>query len=395
MSHSIAWRAQPDDAEQLTKHSAFHSKTSQLTSRYSVARDLWMPSCFDATGAVEEYWACRNQATLQDMSSLLKFDIVGPDAEELLQHCMTRNIAKLAQYRGLYALMCDERGSVLDDGTLFRLEPHVFRWCCGSPNSALHLREQAQQRNLKVHVRSLGHSLPNLALQGPKSREILQKIIFTQPTVPALENLKWFGFTIARLYNRDGPVVMLCRSGFTGELGYEIFCGRQDAEAVWDALIQAGEPFGLTAMGGDALAMLRIEAGLMVAGAEFGPDVDAMESGLGFAVDFKKDDFLGKEALLRNKAAVRRQLVGLHFSGSEPPAHGDAVFIGREQVGVITSACYSPQLGHAIAMARVAIENSKTGTALEVGKLDGHTKRLPCVTAELPFIDPMREKPRA
>ncbi|MCB1807180.1 MAG: aminomethyltransferase family protein, partial [Candidatus Competibacteraceae bacterium] len=364
ISQSMSWRAKPDDAEQLTKHSAFHPRTSKLTGSFRVSRDLWMPTHFDATGAVEEYWACRNNATLQDMSSLLKFDVVGPDAAELLQHCLTRNVAKLAQHRGLYALICDQRGSVIDDGTLFRLESTAFRWCCGSTNSALHLREQAEKLRLNVRVLTLGHKMPNLALQGPKSRDILQQVVFTQPHRPTLGNLKWFGFTIARLHDRDGPMFMLSRSGFTGELGYEIFCDQNDAEAIWDGLIEAGEAFGLVPMGSEALAMLRIEAGLMVAGAEFGPDSDAMESGLAFAVDLNKDDFIGHAALQRNSASPRRKLVGLRFAGNDPPGHGDGVFSGREQVGVVTSACYSPQLGHAIAMARIAIENSAIGTEL-------------------------------
>lgn len=141
--------------------------------------------------------------------------------------------------------------------------------------------------------------------------------------------------------------------------------------------------------------MVRIEAGLMVAGAEFGPDVDAMESGLGFAVDFKKEVFIGREALARNAEAARRRLVGLKFPTKEEPSHDDPVFIGREQVGVVTSATHSPQLGHAIAMARIAVENSEEGQALEIGRLDGHMKRLPCVVCPLPFLDPKREKARA
>ena len=395
ITHSVCWRGQPDDDGQLTKHSAFHGRTSKLTSNFAVSRDLWLATQYDSTGAIEEYWACRKGATLQDMSSLLKFDIVGPDAEQLLQHCLTRNISKLAQHRGLYALMCDERASVLDDGTLFRLEPTAFRWCCGSSDSALHLREQAERLGLTVHILTLGNKMVNLALQGPASRDILRDVVFTQPTRPALDNLKWFGFTIARLRDRDGPAFMLCRTGFTGELGYEIFCDHNDAEAIWDGLMAAGAPHGLVPMGSDALSMLRIEAGLMVAGAEFGPDIDAMESGLGFAVDFKKDDFIGKSALQRNGGAPRRKLVGLRFIGNEAPVHGDGVFVGREKVGVVTSACYSPELGHAIAMARVAIENSAVGVELEVGRLDGRMKRLPAIVTNLPFIDPKREKPRA
>jgi aminomethyltransferase len=395
ISHSVSWRAQPEDGAQMTKHSAFHSRTSKLTSHYEVSRDLWVPTHFDATGAIEEYWACKNAATLQDMSGLRKFDVIGPDAAALLQHCLTRNVEKLAQHRGFYALMCDERGSVLDDGTLFCIEPTTYRWCCGTDNSALHLREQAEKLGLDVWIRSLGHRMVNLALQGPASRDILRKVVFTQPSRPALDNLKWFGFTVARLRDRDGPMFMLCRSGFTGELGYELFCDRDDATEIWDGLMDAGVPAGLVPMGGAALDSLRIEAGLMSAGAEFGPDADAMESGLGFAVDFKKDAFIGRTALERNAVAPRRKLVGLTFAGSEVPAHGDGVFDGREQIGVVTSACNSHQLGHAIAMARIAIEDAIDGRALEVGRLDGHMKRLPCKVGPLPFLDPKREKARA
>ncbi len=395
ITHAVAWRANPEDAGKMTAHSAFHPRTSRLTSTYHVARNLWMPAQYDATGSVEEYWACKRAATLQDMSGLRKYDIVGPDAEELLQHCLTRDVARLAVHRGFYALICDARGSVLDDGTLFRLEDTAFRWCCGSENSALHLREQAEARGLNARVLSSGERMVNLALQGPKSRDILREVVFTQPSRPALDNLKWFGFTIARLHDRDGPMFMLCRTGFTGELGYELFCDREDAVAIWDGLIGAGSPHGLVPMGGMALDMLRIEAGLMIAGAEFGPDVDALESGLGFAVDFKKADFVGRAALERNAGAVRRRLVGLHLPGNEAPRHGDAVFVGREQVGVITSGTYSPQLGHAIAMARVAVECAGAGTELEVGKLDGHTKRLSARVTRLPFIDPERKKARA
>lgn len=395
ITHAVAWRANPEDAARMTAHSAFHPRTSRLTSSYHVARNLWMPAQYDATGAVEEYWASKTAATLQDMSGLRKLDIVGPDAQALLQHCLTRDVSKVSVHRGIYALMCDERGSVLDDGTLFRLEDTAFRWCCGSDNSALHMREQAEALGLNVRVLSLGDRMVNLAIQGPKSRDILRDIAFVQPARPALDNLKWFGFTLARLHDRDGPMFMLSRTGFTGELGFEVFCDRDDALAIWDGIMEAGAPHGLVPMGGHALDTLRIEAGLMIAGAEFGPGADAMESGLGFAVDFGKPDFIGRAALTRNSTAVRRRLVGLHLAGDEAARQGDGVFIGREQVGEITSGCMSHQLGHAIAMARIAVENAAPGTELEVGKLDGHMKRLPARVVDLPFLDPKREKARA
>ncbi len=395
ITHSVAWRSQPEDASRMTQHTPFSPRTSLRTSSFHAARDTWMPSQYDATGVIEEHWACRNAATLQDMSGLRKFDIVGPDAEELLQKCLTRDISRLSVHRGIYALICDERGSVLDDGTLFRLETTAFRWCCSSDDCALHLREQAEQAGLDARILSLGQRLPNLAIQGPASRDILREVVFTHPARPSLDNLKWFGFTIGRLHDRDGPAFMLSRTGFTGELGYEIFCDERDALGIWDGLIQAGDKHGLVPMGGEALSVLRIEAGLMSAGAEFGPDSDAFESGLGFAVDFGKGDFIGRAALERNATAPRRKLVGLVFAGNEVPIQGDGVFVGREQVGLVTSACRSPVIGRAIAMARLAVENAAIGNSLEVGKLGGHMKRLACTVSELPFVDPERKRPRS
>jgi len=239
---AIAYRATPDADPVMTKESAFHPRTSALTQQFSVARDVWAPAQFDATGAVEEYWNCRNAATIQDMSSLRKLDITGPDAERLMQKVLTRDVSKVAVNRGFYALICDDRGSVVDDGTLFRLAPDVFRWCCGSDESALHLREVAEEHGWRVWVRDLSDVLANVAIQGPKSREILSNIIFTQPTQPRFDAIKWFGFCIGRLHDREGVPFMVARSGYTGELGYEIFCNAGDALKVWDAVIAAGEP---------------------------------------------------------------------------------------------------------------------------------------------------------
>ena len=392
---AVTHRWHPDEPGTMTRASPFHPRTSRLTSSFHVAQDVWQPIQYDATGAIGEYWACRERATVQDLSSLRKFDIAGPDAETLLQQAMTRDVSRLAIHRGLYALICDEAGQVVDDGTLFRLEPQVFRWCCGSEGSGDWLRKRAEERNLRVHIRSLHARLANLAVQGPHSRDILREIVFTQPTRPGLDNLKWFGFTQARLHDRDGAPFMLTRTGFTGELGYEIFCDAGDAISIWDAVTEAGEPHGLVPMGTEALAMLRVEAGLMAAGAEFAPEVDAMEAGLGFAVDLRKETFVGREALARNAEAPRRRLVGLSFASDDVPDHGDTVFAGDRPAGVVTSAVKSPLLGRGIAMARMAVEHAEEGGALEVGRLDGCMKRLACTVVPVPFLDPKREKPRA
>lgn len=392
---AVAHRPYPDSEPLMTEESAFHSRTSALTQSFAVAGNVWAPSSYDQTRALKEYWACREAVTLQDMSSLRKFDIQGPDAEHLLQLSLSRDIGKLSLNRAVYALMLSDNGAVLDDGTLFRLGPNLFRWCCSSEDSALQLKQVAVEYDLNVWVKAFSTAMPSLALQGPRSRELLQDLIFTQPHQPTLQNIKWFGFTFARLRDREGAPFMLSRTGFTGELGYEIFCHEQHAEEIWDALISAGEPYGIVPMGLDALELVRVEAGLMTAGAEFGAQTDALESGLGFAVDFTKKHFVGKEALERNKTAVRRKLVGLMVESNETPSHGDSVFCKHVQVGTITSAIRSPTLQRDVAMARIDVEHSESGSVLEIGRLDGRMKRISATVTDIPFVDPTRTRARA
>ncbi|WP_170330651.1 DUF1989 domain-containing protein [Ruegeria arenilitoris] len=392
---AVAYREKEDAPMSISQESAFHDRLAPLTQHFAPARDLWAPVSYPAHGTLGEYWACRQAVTVQDMSGLRKFDIVGPDAEALMQLATTRNVAKLPVWRGSYSLMCDESGSVIDDGTLFRLAPEIFRWCCGSEESGRALQTLAEERGLQVRVHTLQGAMPNLAIQGPKSRDLLLKIAFTQPHVPALDHLKWFGVTIARLNDREGTPFMLSRSGYTGELGYEVFCSKSDAVAIWDAVMAAGEEFGITPMGSAALDIIRIEAGLAAANAEFAPGVDAFEAGLGFAVDLTKSDFTGKAALERNAREPRRVLKGLLIGCDDVPAHDAPVFAGERQVGVVTSATRSPMLEHAIAMARLSVEHAENRTRLEIGQLDGRMKRLGATVTDIPFIDPQRKRARA
>ena len=394
IQRAVAYRSKEDAPMQISRPSAFHKRLETLTDNFAPSRDLWAPVSFPTHGTLGEYWACRKAATLQDMSGLRKFDIVGPDAERLLQIAMSRDVAKLAIWRGTYALLCDDSGEVIDDGTLFRLAPQLFRWCCGTEESGRWLTHLAEQQNFQVRIHDLGGSLPNLALQGPKSRDILRKITFTQPTVPALDHMKWFGATVARLHDRDGAPFMLSRTGYTGELGYELFCSEGDALVIWDALMEAGADEGLIPMGSAALDIIRIEAGLM-GSAEFSPGFDAYEAGLGFAIDLNKTDFIGKEALARNAAGQRKLLRGLMFDCDDVPLSGAPVYDGERQVGVITSATRSPLFETAVAMARLTIEHAALGHELEVGQLDGRMKRLTAKIVDLPFYDPKRERARA
>ncbi|WP_240705137.1 DUF1989 domain-containing protein [Pacificoceanicola onchidii] len=391
---AVAYREKEDAPMSISEESAFHPATSKLTSHFAPARDLWAPVSFPSVGTVGEYWACREKVTLQDMSSLRKYDIVGPDAETLLQRAMTRNIARLSVWRGTYALICDEAGTVVDDGTLFRIGPDLFRWCCGSEESGRVFEAIAEEEGLQVRIHGMDGAMPNLALQGPRSRDVLRKIVFTQPSHPSLENLKWFGVTIARLHNREGIPFMLARSGYTGELGYELFCAATDAPELWDAIMDAGAEFGIAPMGSAALETIRIEAGL-ASRAEFAAGIDAHEAGLGFAVDLKKTDFIGKAALERNARDPRRVLKGLMFDCNDVPLHGAHVYAGERVVGTITSATRSPMFERTIAMARLAVEHADVGSTLEVGQMDGRMKRLTATVCDIPFFDPKRERARA
>jgi len=396
-SRAIAYRMTPDAETQLTRETGFHPRTSQHTRNFTEYRGYWLPTAFNNAGAIEEYWACRERAVMMDLSPLRKFEVLGPDAETLLQTVLTRNIRRLSIGQVVYSAMCYPHGGMIDDGTALRLGPDNFRWVGGDDYSGIWLREQAQSLGLKVLVKSSTEQIHNVAVQGPKSREILGEIIWTPPAQPSVDELEWFRFTVGRLGDPHGLPVMVSRTGYTGELGYEIFCHPDDACEIWDAVWQAGEPHGLLPLGLDALDMVRIEAGLVFAGYEFCDQTDPFEAGIGFTVPLKskEDDFIGREALEQRKANPQRQLVGLELAGNEPAAHGDCVRAGRAQIGVITSAMRSPILKKNIALCRIDTRHAVPGTEVEVGKLDGHQKRIPAQVVPFPFYDPKKERVRA
>ena len=387
---SVAVRAIPEARAVMTRETGFHSRTSELTRDFRVAQDCWIPGSYTGLGAVEEYWACRDAATIQDLSQLRKVEVTGPDAEALLDRVLTRDLRRLAPGHCAYSAACRAHGGMFDDGILFRLGPDGFRWTCGAPTAAEWLQQVATEQGLDVWVRNVTESLDNLAVQGPRSLEILAPLVWAPEAESRLGELARFRFLVGRLGDFNGPGVIVSRTGFTGELGYEVFCASRDAAAVWQAIWEAGRPLGLQPMGLDALDLLRIEAGLPVAGQEFSDEIDPFEAGVGFTVPLKTKarPFLGREALVRNAGSPRRRLRGLRLAGAQVPRHGDPVFLGRAQVGVVTSACRSPRLGQAVALARLAVEHAEPGQALEVGQLDGQQKRLAAEVAELPFGKP-------
>jgi aminomethyltransferase len=332
-----------------------------------------------------------------DLSALRKFEVLGPDAETLLQYTMTRNIRRLAVGQVVYTAMCYDTGTMIDDGTVFRLGQDNFRWIGGCDYGGEWLREQAGKMGLDVWIKSSTDQLHNLSVQGPLCRDILKKIIWTPPAQTALDELNWFRVSVGRIGDHDGIPIVVSRTGYTGELGYEVWCHPKDAPDVWDAIWEAGQPHGLAPLGLEALDMLRIEAGLIFAGSEFDDQTDPFEAGIGFTVPLKskEENFIGRDALVKRKENPQRKLVGLELKGEEVAANGDCVHVGRQQVGTVTSATRSPILQKNIALCRLAIEHAEPGTEVEVGKLDGHQKRLPATVVPLAFYDPEKKRPRS
>jgi aminomethyltransferase len=360
-------------------------------------RGFWLPNSFADHGPTAEYWACRETAALIDLSPLRKFEVTGPDAEALLQYCLTRDVRKLSTGQVVYSAMCYEHGGMIDDGTLFKLSDTNFRWIGGDDFSGVWLRQQAEKMGYHAWVRSSTDQMHNIAIQGPKSREILKDIVWTSAKQAPIADLEWFRFSVGRIGDFNGAPIVVSRTGYTGELGYEIFCHPKDAAAVFDAVWKAGEPYGMKPMGLAALDMVRIEAGLIFANSEFDDQTDPFEAGIGFTVPLKSkpDDFIGRTALLRRKENPRHALVGLEIEANEPVGHGDCIHIGRAQIGVVTSATRSPVLGKTIALARVDAMYAALGAEVEIGKLDGLQKRLPAVVAPLSQYDPAKVRPRS
>ena len=395
-STAIARRVTPDAEAVLTRETSFHPRTSELTKSFTEYRGYWLPHCFDNEGAIAEYWACREKAAVMDLSPLRKWEVLGPDAETLIQTAITRDARRLSVGQVTYTALCNETGGMIDDATVYRLGPDNFRFVGGDEYDGIWLKELADRHELKVWIKPSTDQLHNLAVQGPASREILKKIVWTPPTHPSLPDLKWFRFLVGRIGTYDGIPIVVSRTGYTGELGYEVWCHPSDGPAVWDAIWEAGAEHGLTPLGLEALDILRIESGLIFAGYEFDDQVDPFEAGIGFAVDLDtEEDFVGRDALRERSAHPQRVLVGLELEGNETAGHGDDVYVGRRKVGVVTSGTRSPVLKKNIALCRVAVQYADLGTQLEVGKLDGLQKRIPATVVRFPFYDPEKTRPRS
>ena len=394
---------------------AFHPRTAPLNRKLQWREwSGYLASSTYADAHDIEYNAIREAAALIDVSPLHKYRVTGPHALRLVDRVVTRDATKLAVGGVIYTPWCDEHGKVIDDGTVHRLDEQDFRWTAADPQ----LRWlRLNSAGLDVRIDEESDAVAALALQGPLSRDVLEAA-----TGESFADLHYFRRRPARIRaGRRRIAIDVSRTGYTGDLGYELWIPADDAVPVWDALMNAGSGHGIRPAGMLALDVVRLEAGLILIEVDYTSARHAMnpdqayspfEIGLGRLVSFDKGDHVGRLALERERAAGTqgRRLVGLLLDWYDIEALYDAqglppaisptvdrtpvpVFAGARQVGRATSRGWSPILKQAIALASVPAHLSDVGTALQVEwTVEGRRGRVGAVVAELPFLDLERRR---
>lgn len=281
----------------LTQDSAFTPRVRSLTQNLAEYNGFWVPVSYPHAGDQAEYWALRQRVALMDLSALRKFEVTGPDALKLLQQTFSRNVAKLAIGQSAYGCLLNPHGGMIDDGIVFCLADAAYRYVGNCDTDGLWLQKVAQEQGLAVTVANSSDRWHNLALQGPYSRELLRALVDIDAAWPItdLSELKFFRFVTSTV---AGIPVLLSRTGYTGELGYELFVHPSRGADLWDVLMQAGAAYDLLPLGMQALDRARIEAGLLASGREFNDLISPYQAGIGWSVAMKtKPDFIGRAAL--------------------------------------------------------------------------------------------------
>jgi aminomethyltransferase len=390
----------------------FHPRTAALCQSMSW-RD-WAGYFAASTYEVHhdrEYNAIRNAAALIDVSPLFKYRVTGRDATRLVDRVVTRDVAKMKVGQVAYTHWCDGHGKVIDDGTVSRLGEETYRWTAAEP-SLRWFTENAV--GLQVKVEDVSESLAAVALQGPTSRDVLAACA---ESAEDLRSLRYFRVAPARI---AGIPVEISRTGYTGDLGYEVWVDAGRALGLWDALMEAGRPYDITPTGMLALDVARIEAGLILLDVDYVGARKALipsqkytpyEIGLGRLVHLDKAPFIGQAALRRASTdPVARRLVGLEVDWDElerlydeaglPPqvpstASRLSVPVYRDgvQVGKATSTTWSPTLKKMIALATLAADAAAEGSRLRMEVTVEHRRRqVGVLVRALPFYDPPRKR---
>jgi aminomethyltransferase len=355
-----------------------------------------------------EYNAIRNAAALIDVSPLFKYLISGRDAARFVDRIITRDVSKMSVGQVYYTPWCDEHGRVIDDGTVSRLDQQVFRWTAADPSLRWFTQNAA---GMDVHIDDISEEVAALALQGPTSARVLRAVADAD-----LDSLKYFRVTRGTV---DGVRVDISRTGYTGDLGYEIWIRAEEAVAVWDALMAGGKPFDIKPAGMLALDVARIEAGLLLIDVDFHSSKKAMieaqkyspyEMGLGRLVSGAKGRFIGQAALRREASRGHaRQVVGLQVDwpeveslfdklGLAPAVAATAsrvavpVYRGLRQVGRATSTTWSPTLKRMIALATIERPHYAEGTQVQMEvTVEAVRHKVKATVVKTPFFDPKRK----
>jgi aminomethyltransferase len=377
--------------------SPFHSRQKELNENQEWSRWFDYLSVPAYTCSTKEYFAGRNACGAFDITPMTSHLISGPDSEAYLNRLLTRDVRKVRPGRVGYCVWCTDEGQVIDDGTIFHIEPGVYRLC-----SQEHQIDWLSMNALgfDVNIVEDTHDVAGLALQGPTSCATLKRM-----GLVGVENLKLFDLAH---FDFEGTRLMVSRTGFTGDLGYELWIDPDHAEVLWDRVFEAGRLHNIQPMGSDALEMLRIEAGLLLAGADFMPAMQTVrhthtrspfELGLSWLVDFNKGVFNGRQALLREKAeGSRYATVRLDIEDNKAADHSyvyDAS--GKKNIGWITSAMWSPSAKKNIALATVDVPHGAVGEKMMVEiyyqrELKWSRKMARAKVVKEAFFDPPRRR---
>ncbi|OHC83865.1 MAG: hypothetical protein A3G73_06445 [Rhodospirillales bacterium RIFCSPLOWO2_12_FULL_67_15] len=391
----------------MLKTTPFHARVAPLCVSHAWRRwaGYLVASSYELSHE-REYHAIRSSAALFDVSPLHKYRVHGRDAARLLDRVVTREVTRAAAGQVLYTPWCDGAGKVLDDGTIARLDEQTFRVTSAEPNLRW-LQDNAL--GLEVAIEDVSESIAALSLQGPASHAILRQLGEVE--------LKYYRVGSTTL---GGVPVSVSRTGYTGDLGFEIWLDAAHALVVWDALIGAGEPYGITPAGMLALDLARIEAGLMLIDVDYVPANKALigrqtsspyELALGWTVNLDKDHFVGRNALAEEaKRGPQWQFVGLELdwdalerlyveAGLAPRLPSAAwrssvpVYAGGDQVGYATSGGWSPLLKKYIALAHLRSRWAAPGTVVEMEVTVEHRRRRAAArVVKRPFFDPERKR---
>lgn len=312
-------------------------------------------------GIIEEHQAVRNNAGLFDVSHMGEVEVKGKDAFNYIQNLVTNDISTLSDNQVIYTLMCYEDGGVVDDLLVYKFNQEHYLLVINAGNiDKDHEWMLKNKESYEVELENISNDISELALQGPKAQEILQKL-----TEFNLDDIKFFYFNESIAI--DGVNCLVSRTGYTGEDGFEIYTDNQHIEKLWNSLLEAGKVHGIKPAGLGCRDTLRFEAALPLYGHEISQEITPLEAGLGFFVKLYKDCFVGKEALLKQKQeGLKRKLVGFGLKERGIPRNGYEVTANGEKIGYVTTGYMSPTLKKSIGLALVSYEYAELGTEINI-----------------------------